>query len=101
MNVDYALFADQYLRKNPKDFSYADLEEAYNQALFSDRGRFERIMGTKNIFDGDDQMISAIKDGNLKEGDLYLDNDRENITFGSYLYVNENQINAVENEVEK
>ena len=101
MNVDYALFADQYLRKNPKDFNFGDLDEAYNQALFSDRGRFERIMGTKNIFDGDDQMISAIKNGNLKEGDLYLDNDRENITFGSYLYVNENQINAVENEVEK
>ena len=100
MNEDFAAFADEFLRRAPENFSLAKLNAAYDAELFADRDRFERIMGTKNIFDNSEAVVSFASSGQLNVGDVYYNNDTESVKYGTYQIVTQSLLDKA-NEVEK
>jgi len=87
MNEAFAIFADGYLRDNKETFSLKNLNDAFDKSLQNDRAEFERIIGTSNIFSDDDGFSSAVKNGQLKEGDVYYNNDTSDANYGTYQIV--------------
>lgn len=87
MNEAFAIFADGYLRDNKETFSLKSLNDAFDKSLEDDRAEFERIMGTSNIFSDDDGFASAVKNGQLKEGDVYYNNDKSDANYGTFQIV--------------
>ena len=100
MNEDFAAFSDEFLRRDPENFSLAKLNAAYDAELFADRDRFERIMGTKNIFDNSEAVVSFASSGQLNVGDVYYNNDTESVKYGTYQIVTQSLLDKA-NEVEK
>jgi hypothetical protein len=95
MNEAYAQFADDYLRNNKDTFSLKSLEEAFDKDLLNNRTKLERILGTQNIFDNDDDYINAVKNGKIKVGDVFYDNDINDDDYGKFKILRQEDIEKV------
>ena len=95
MNEAYAQFADDYLRNNKDTFSLKSLEEAFDKDLLNNRTKLERILGTQNIFDNDDDYINAVKNGKIKVVDVFYDNDINDDDYGKFKILRQEDIEKV------
>ena len=84
-----------YSRKNKDTFSLQNLEEAFDQDLLNNRTKLTRILGTKNIFDNDDAYIKAVKNGEIKVGDAFYNNDINDDSYGTFKILRQEDIESV------